>query len=156
MRAHELKLSHFSALPIEEVQACDPGWTHWKPQGLWVSLDDKEDWISCCERLRLPLGKTYAHRYRVRLRRDCQVLLLEDYEDLETFSELYPAFNPYDNSRFWREVAREFDGIIVSDAFYMPRGTPLSLDWFHAWDCASGCIWNPRAIEGFEDIRLDS
>lgn len=45
----------------------------------------------------------------------------------------------------WRAIAAKCDGIIISPYIWARRLNGYS-HWYHGWDCASGCIWNPRAI----------
>lgn len=154
MRVHELALSHFTVAPVSELQRREPGADpHWKPNGLWVSVDGTDDWLSHCRRAR---GRSrpvsYPHRYRVRLRRDCRVALLESLEDMETFSEMYPGWRPYENAGVWSRVSEEWDGIIVAPFQPWANFANERFYWYTAWDCASGCIWDPRAVESFEEI----
>ncbi len=149
MRAHELALSHFTRSALGELRSCDPGADpHWKPNGLWVSVDGPDDWLSYCRAARVKAySEPYRYRYRVQLHRDCRVALLESLEDMETFSDLYPGWREYENANVWRRVAEDWDGIIVAPFQPWANYANTRFCWYTAWDCASGCIWNPRAIE---------
>ena len=48
----------------------------------------------------------------------------------------------------WEKVAAKYDGLIITPYIWQRR---MELNWYYTWDCASGCIWNVRAIK---DIRL--
>jgi hypothetical protein len=47
----------------------------------------------------------------------------------------------------WPRVAERFDGVIIAPYQWKHR---LELMWYYGWDCASGCIWNARAVSCFE------
>ena len=156
MRAHDLVLSHFTSAPLTEICRREPGVNpHWKPNGLWVSVDGADDWLSFCRgEDGSARPRAYPHRYRVRLRKDCRVALLESLEDMEIFSEMYPDWGPYENARVWRRVAEEWDGIIVVPFQPWANFANERFYWYTAWDCASGCIWDPQAVEDFEEIAI--
>jgi hypothetical protein len=44
----------------------------------------------------------------------------------------------------WQRVAEQHQGIIITPYQWECR---YSIDWYYIWDCASGCIWDPDAIE---------
>ena len=118
-----------------------------KPDGLWVSIDGEDDWASWCR------SENYAdidaqYRHRVRLADDARILTLTSVEALDDFTERYgeawPGMYRDKMSRInWHEVAATWQGIVIAPYQWRRR---LALTWYYGWDCASGCIWDARAI----------
>ncbi len=52
----------------------------------------------------------------------------------------------------WAKVAKLYDGIIIAP-YISARRLAHSVNWYYTWDCASGCIWNPRAIKSIKLIE---
>jgi hypothetical protein len=50
----------------------------------------------------------------------------------------------------WRAVARDYDGIEVC-----PSQRKGVAGWYDAWDVASGCVWQPRAVRSARLLRVD-
>ena len=73
---------------------------------------------------------------------------------MDTFHDTYCArvnanYSSYIN---WRKVAKAFDGIIIPEYIYSRRLDGNASDWYYGWDCASGCIWDARAIKTTKKI----
>lgn len=45
----------------------------------------------------------------------------------------------------WAAIGKLYDGIIIAPYLWERRLNGGAM-WYYGWDCASGCIWNPRAI----------
>lgn len=45
----------------------------------------------------------------------------------------------------WDRVASKHDGIIIAPYCWQQRLKDETF-WYYSWDCASGCIWHPRAV----------
>jgi hypothetical protein len=116
-----------------------------KPLGLWVSVDGKDDWPSWCESECFhPERLTY--RYRVTLTSMDHVLHLQTIPDILKFQNRYavpdgltdiPAIN-------WYQVKEIYQGIVIAPYQWALRN---ELMWYYTWDCASGCIWDMSIIE---------
>jgi hypothetical protein len=145
-----MRLLHYAAEPLGEIRdAAEQPPAHFKPVGLWVSVEGPDDWPSWCkgedfglERLR------YAHE--IGLRSEAKILHLKNARDIDSMSR-YRTRNPayaglsY-HSLDWRPVAEEYDGIIIAP-YNWSRRLHQQTAWYYAWDCASGCIWRSRAVE---------
>jgi hypothetical protein len=164
------KLFHYSSKPIEklyqefheyhgtsELMTC-------KPDGFWVSVEDyKEDqtWKTWCEAEKIDLEKL-RYRYLVKIKEGANILHLETSEHIIDFGVKYLANDQKDFDKFvkrrggrpylyiyhikWHEVMKFWDGIIIAPYDWECRMLSET-NWYDAWDCASGCLWNISAIE---------
>jgi len=53
----------------------------------------------------------------------------------------------------WEQVAKDgYQGVEIT-----PYQWELRLDsrvnWYYSWDCASGCAWDPQAIESLQLVE---
>jgi hypothetical protein len=76
------------------------------------------------------------------------VVILDTAGAVRTFAAKFGTTKNYIN---WRRVARKYHGIVIA-----PYLRELRFDeavwWYYGWDCASGCIWNRKAIAGVEEL----
>lgn len=156
----ELSLSHWSNNKIEELKS-GSGFDesrYDKPKGLWVSVDDDDDWPQWNE-LNGFLDRSTQYQYQVTLKKDHDVLILNSYEDIEAFSDMFDMFHEgypwsWQDRRYrglnWKEIGRLWQGIVIAPFSYKARRL---ISWYWGWDCESGCIWNMAAIEGLALVR---
>lgn len=162
-----MRLMHFSHAPLGEIvsraqppaSAFDP-----KPHGLWLSVEDPdtdEGWADYCAGIRWPVGD-YA--YEVTLDPAVPLLRLTSLEQVVRFANQYaadPAEVPGLPTEVvaqllrvaaidWRRVAADHPGILIAPFQRRLRGD-YEFRWYYGWDCASGCVWDARAIAG---VRL--
>lgn len=123
-----------------------------KPKGLWISNANAEDnWQDWCisERFRLNALK---NRHEVTLRQDANILRIANSYELRDFTIKFGGEVPdYLRSGYridWPVVTELWDGILISLYLWDCR-LSAGCDWYYGWDCASGCIWNARAIADF-------
>lgn len=140
------ELLHYSAKAFSgpvRSEAQEPG-VSMKPKGFWVSVGN--EWEQWCRESEFGADRL-GYVARVTLVPDANVLRLSGQIDLDNFTDEYG--DPHSERRFtihcirWDRVAEEYDGIIISPYVWERR---LELMWYYGWDCASGCIWNARAI----------
>lgn len=119
-----------------------------KPDGLWVSVEGRDDWQSWCEREDFCKDQL-AYRAPVSIHDSANILHVTPSE-IRVFDTDYAVEWPWgENGRWtargidWPAVARKYDGIIIAPYSW---GHRLDLSWYYTWDCASGCIWNLDAI----------
>lgn len=118
-----------------------------KPSGLWVSVGS--EWQDWCSSEDWGLDGTEL-LYRVALNPTAKILTIESVEQLDSFTASYPAQEAWAQGMGmidWPRVATEFDGIIISPYQWSRRLGGIATLWYYGWDCASGCIWNPAAVE---------
>lgn len=156
------RLEHYAARPVilDDRIYQQPDYA-WKPRGLWVSCavaeDDGPDWPTWCESEGFELGRL-AVRHEVVLAESACILMIGGDAELVAFDREYCAPSPYRGLRKkpdWRRLAGEYQGIIISPYLWNQRLGKI--DWYYAWDCASGCIWDLTAIVSLEvaTARLD-
>lgn len=152
MSAHFLSLSHFAARPVGQLERRRNQCVDAKPRGLWLSVDGDRDWESWCIAEDFNLA-ALAVRHRVTLRRDANVLCLSGAEQIDDFHERYAADLAPDFTLIdWRRITEAHDGIVIAPYCWPRRLKGRASRWYYGWDCASGCIWNPRAIEKIEVV----
>jgi len=140
---------------------------HFKPIGLWITPYGQEDnWFEWSMGEEFRISKlNYVHD--VELAACANILRITSVEGLDAFSQEYAidlfsnnqkAISPTTGERLeswmycdWPRLAKIYDGIMISPYQWSRRHMTHNgskTDWYYSWDCASGCIWNARAIEG--------
>lgn len=148
------RLLHYSAEPLGPLrrieQRAGTAFPHDKPRGLWVSVEGPDDWREWCEAEGFGLDRL-AHAHEVTLRPGARVLWLRGASDIDGFTARYGA--PYGIGHGfhmtgirWADVAADHQGIVIAP-YCWERRLHHGADWYYGWDCASGCIWDPEAIE---------
>lgn len=150
-----MNLSHFSDDPVERMLFAHQdgkGVGVYKPCGLWISVDGPDDWPSWCkdENFR---DVDEQYRYAVHLAKRHRVLVLDTLHEMIAFNREYRVDVGFLHDQIdWARVAQDHDGVIIA-----PYHWDLRLEndffWYYGWDCASGCIWHPRAVERLELIH---
>jgi hypothetical protein len=112
-----------------------------KPAGFWLSVDD--DWRRWCSE-----NGRFDEMAEFKLASDANVLIIDSVRSLDLFSTAYKRFDRYIVGIDWRLVRVRYQGIIIAPYQWERR---MSLDWYYPWDCASGCIWDLRAIKQVAD-----
>jgi hypothetical protein len=142
-------LEHYSKSPLLTVHdASQPeGPTH-KPIGLWVSLPGDDDWPNWCRDEDYRVDHL-AYVTRFRLMPGSHVLHLKSCLDIDLFHAEYYVGGPrrWDGGIDWGRVAARYDGIIIAPYQWGRRLDGDAHSWYYGWDCASGCIWDSRALE---------
>lgn len=153
-----LVLEHFSKRPLVRVRSTkqwligDKDW-NWrgKPKGLWVSVKGEMDWREWCEAESFGLDRL-KWRSVITLSSVANILHIRSVGELDAFDELYGRDERIGTSDYskriidWEHVAKEYDGILIAPYQWERRFDGRVSDWYYGWDCASGVIWNARAI----------
>ena len=152
-----MKLVHFSREPVVKVRTCaradrmssDGTGVGPKPRGFWVTdMDCEDNWLSWCRSESFGL-ENLAHQQEVRLSPRAKILYLRNTMDIDLFTqehgaELHPGFGrQYIN---WKPICREYQGIVITPYIWQRRLDGGAF-WYYGWDCASGVIWDARAID---------
>lgn len=124
-----------------------------KPRGLWVSVEGNDDgWKAWCEGEQFSLPQL-ARQTEIILAKDANILWLKTSEEIDAFTESWgldwagiSKRRSYVYAIDWPAIAKLHDGIIIAPYCWERRMT-ASTTWYYTWDCASGCIWNARAIQ---------
>jgi hypothetical protein len=168
---------HYSGTPDQIVMYdtdysdCKGKMGRFKPIGLWITPYGQEDnWFEWAtgEDFRV---EELNFTHDVELAVGANILRISSVEGLDAFSQEYAIDAFADNpSRYhdgtpmeswmycdWARLAQKYDGIIISPyqwerrlARYDAVNNKTRTDWYYSWDCASGCIWNAKAIESIK------
>ena len=117
-----------------------------KPNGFWFSVEQPNGygWREWCESEGFNL-ENLTHVHDVVMAPDANFLILMSADDLDDFTRKYRDNGlreiEYIN---WVAVSAEYDGIIIAPYCWERR---MHLLWYYGWDCASGVVWNVKAIE---------
>jgi len=167
-------LIHYSDKPLKcPRDTPDPG-DKGRPKGLWVSVGDA--WLADQhERWRKNLGGLgsahYPHRFKyaneITIKETNNIMVITDESEFRSFnddfSEPRPEFGAQARIIKWRDVRREYQGIIIaphlenlavrvdSKSHLVP--VPQSL-WYYTWVVASGCLWDVSVIYRIETISI--
>jgi len=137
-----VKLFHYSARPFRFNRRRRYERDHWKPHGLWLSVEGENDWRAWCEGENWGIDKL-KNVSEVVLAPDANVLIVDTLAKLDAFNTLYGSDNDRSYSIAWEKVKAMHDGIIIAPYQWERR---YSFMWYYGWDCASGVIWNLPAI----------
>jgi hypothetical protein len=137
--------SHFGAKPLGPIRAAEQQVDGMlKPNGLWISVDGPHDWRDWCEENNQFIDRlAYQHHVEIDLTR---VLWLKDVRALRRFTQEFVSENhwlPFGMLIDWPRVAERYAGIVIAPYFWDCR---FELLWYAAWDCASGCVWDPSIV----------
>jgi hypothetical protein len=113
----------------------------YKPKGLWYGING--GWREWCENE--SMDWVYKNNFLVEIDTS-NILVINNYQQLVGFSNKY--FMNYHGllREFidWERVSQEFYGIEIYPYIWQAR---LEFTWYYGWDCASGCVWDKRAIK---------
>jgi hypothetical protein len=155
-------LIHYSKEPLLKVESV-PIKAHrpsHKPSGLWVSVEGPDDWKTWCQAENFNLDRL-ALAHRIELSDHAQILRIVDSAGIDRLTREY-ALRHFPGSEFfaageftyamdWKRLARLWNGIIIAP-YIWERRLEGGSDWYYAWDCASGCIWNASAVKNIVPI----
>lgn len=125
-----------------------------KPNGFWVSDEDAEmSWLKWCKAEEFAPHKM-KHAHSVELKSDANILIISNLKEFDKFHKTYngrlPGRIPIRRIN-WEEVASKYQGIIITP-YLWERRLDMECSWYYGWDCASGCIWDAKAISKIELI----
>jgi len=116
-----------------------------KPQGMWYSIG--KSWHKWCKSEMPDWIK--PHNYQIYINKN-MILTLKSAEEILIFTKKYgvTSFNSEITGFHinWPEVAKLHSGIEINPYQWSLR-LDLKTSWYYGWDCASGCIWNKKAIK---------
>lgn len=147
-----MTLSHYSATSF----IFDPTRTyvqekeHFKPLGLWLSVDGDRDWPEWCkaEDFNEP---GLRHRTEMVLAPDANILHLKSADNIRYFTQQYAGLKWGSDRVNWAQVAKDYQGIIIAPYQWECRLDHYTF-WYYTWDCASGCVWDLSVIRVLETV----
>lgn len=146
---------HYSPLPVTAVRSVAPkSRGNGKPVGLWVSDEaEEQSWSKWCAEANWAIG-VIAHA--VTFATDARLLRLSSAYEIDAFSEEYALPQKRTGWSFtdidWPRVGNEWQGILITPYVWERRLNGKASDWYHGWDCASGCIWDAAAIASIRPV----
>ena len=166
-----VRLIHFSQEPVIELRYVDqPGddsdyvrqlGSLAKPMGLWLSDEDSHhSWSAHCVNNGRP-ERLGLIAQEVLLAASAQIVHIENAVQLDIFTSRYRA-SGYNSLGLdvligrridWAKVAKEYQGIAIVP-YIKARALDPHAFWYKLWDCASACIWDPKAIELIKEVKL--
>jgi len=142
-----VRLLHHSDKPLGLIRSSDQrNRCHWKPEGLWVSVEGADDWRTWCEAENYALD-CFEFTHEITLSHAARILRLTSEEEVRSFGRNH-ANEQYGNID-WKPIAEKYQGIIITPYQWTCR---FSEQWYYTWDCASGCIWDASAIVKVERV----
>lgn len=148
-----MKLVHYSDAPITTLrEPNNPQQVNSKPRGLWISddADLENNWRSWCLSEQFN-HQNLTHEHDVTLNQNANVMVLRSAFEIDAFHREFSRGYSWQSDRQsraidWPMVAERYDGIIITPYIWDRRLDGEASNWYYGWDCASGCIWRPRAI----------
>lgn len=156
----DVKLVHYADHQVSGIMGpAKPQGVTDKPHGFWVSDDtDKEhNWAAWCrcEGFRL---ECLTHVHEIVLKSTANLLILRHAGHLDDFHACYSrvpdwcrGLNYERRAIDWPAVAERWQGIVITPYIWSRRLNGPASNWYYGWDCASGVIWDPCAVQA---IRL--
>jgi len=142
-----MKLVHYAKKPVERLREIPQEKDKFKPRGFWVSDDDCEDnWKAWCKSEGYGLDRLVCI-HDVALAENANVLFLQSSWAIDSFTQQFAIEEDCYRYRDinWSAVREQWDGLIITP-YIWTRRLDGDAGWYYSWDCASGCIWRPRAI----------
>jgi len=142
----DLILAHYSDKDMLEPYSVEQkAKSDRKPKGFWVSVEGEYGWREW------GMENSYGcfdHRFTVELAADHKVLITDDLLGFHArYRKAWYPDHPHSYEYIqWEEVAREYQGIVIPTYHWEFCFDTRVSDWYYGWDCASGCIWDARAI----------
>lgn len=128
-----------------------------KPRGIWISDDTDYGWARWCREAEWGYDRL-LYKYSIGLSKNARILYIRTVEELDAFTKKYRADDvanhciahigeiPDTISIDWPAIAKQYQGIIITP-YQWSRRLHMGCSWYYPWDCASGCIWDPEAID---------
>lgn len=140
-----------------------------KPKGLWVSDDSDYGWAEWCKDNNFR-PEDLKIKTRIHIHDHARILLLDSADEILKFTRMFGVLPTLTQQMFnerpelesdpffisqrginWVAVAQQYQGILITPYLWSCRMHDTAR-WYYPWDCASGCIWDGRAIAKFERI----
>lgn len=149
---NRLILNHFSSEPFELVDMTYENTSQFKPEGLWLCKDNA--WYDyAIHGVRSHEEMKYKTSFEVDM---SNVRLIKNHDELFKFHNSFPSIVDSVTELLlpgllnWKQVAKQYDGVIISPYKKIGFNTDNYISWHEAWDVASGCFWNLKCLRMIE------
>lgn len=145
------RLIHYSSKPLTKVHSTTLNHRScgiYKTAGLWVSAEGPDDWLHWCQSESFGLDG-FKRATEVVLHKDANVCFLKSAAEIDTFTdEFAPAKGRegWDRALDWQRIRAKWMALIIAPYCWERRHEPHT-GWYYGWDCASGVIWNAKAVK---------
>ena len=153
------RLVHFSKKPIQQVRSVIEQKINSKPKGFWFSVEGNGDgWKRWCKARSFTIGR-FEYENEIELESGANIRMLSSVLDIDLFHREFKVPCPgmetwMDRYIDWRMVAHQYQGIIISPYIWERRLDGEAHTWYYSWDCASGCIWDAKAIRAIKTFKV--
>lgn len=125
-----------------------------KPFGLWYGFG--KSWINWV-RAEMPEWEEEFFQNTFELDLNIEKILTINKDNILSFTEEYRDKDEIRKAIFglcvdWGRVAEDYHGI-ESPKYLSDYRLDNRTHWYYSWDCASGCVWNKKAVKSI--TRLD-
>lgn len=150
------RIIHYSATPLLAVRSRPHDASQcgaYKTSGLWVSIEGEDDWLAWC---RSEGYGSYAYATEIILKPDNEIMWLRGADEIDDFTSRYLAHGqlyPGSRSIDWLQVRNKCTGLIIAP-YCWERRLARDTFWYYGWDCASGVIWDARAVTSVAPLPL--
>lgn len=150
-----MRLIHYSTVPLTKVRSTRHSDTRagvYKTPGLWVSVEGEHDWPSWCRGEQWGLDG-FAHATEVVLSDTANVKHLSSADEIDEFTERFhvPSSPIWHRGLDWHAIRAEWQGLIIAP-YCWERRLADHTSWYYGWDCASGVIWNAKAVADLRSL----
>lgn len=134
-----MKLLHYTSNKIEKLKNYDDKINHFKPTGLWLSVND--EWSIWCED-----HQFYTYNcdnywlYEYSIDKSANIIILQNVNDINNFTNKY-----YSNFKInWNDVYKNYDGIGFLNYQEIKSKMDINMKstWYYSIDINCYCIWN--------------
>lgn len=149
------RLIHYSKTPLLKVESRkhrEHGGGAYKTPGLWISVEGEDDWLAWCrgEGWRLD---GFTHATEIVLIPDAKVKRISGERELKDFTAEFSTAeqNKWLRKLDWIAIRKRWHGLIIAPYCWECRLAENTF-WYYSWDCASGVIWNAKAIKELRQL----
>jgi hypothetical protein len=125
----------------------------YKTPGLWVSVEGDDDWLAWCKAESWGL-RSLACATEVILIENANVLHLNGANAIDEFTAKFEPKDrcgELDHRIDWPTIRAKWRGLIIAP-YCWERRLERHTSWYYGWDCASGVIWDAKAVKELRAI----
>ncbi len=140
-----MRLSHYTSKPftLDTSYVYRQDNDHFKPRGLWLSVDGEYDWKQWCADNDF---SDCSYRTEIIIAPDANILHLRTVEDIDKFTQAFSKGERYSYRNIrWAHVAQLYQGLVITP-YQWERRNHVDTFWYYSWDCASGCVWDMSIV----------
>lgn len=146
-----MRLIHYSRKPLAGIRSSrhsNDGSGVYKTPGLWVSVEGEYDWLWWCKSERWGLDR-FIHATEVVPSADAKIKHLSNAAEIDDFTERFHLSGSpiWHRGLDWGAIRDEWQGLVIAP-YCWERRLADHTGWYYGWDCASGVIWDAKAISG--------